>query len=101
MKSKYKYHKKWRLRNVKARNKDRLTYYKKHRKYNLRGGKRYSIYEQSLIMSKIHNGEACTDIQIAMILHRSVQAIQIARAKLHAKQKVEADKNRGEYGKVK
>jgi hypothetical protein len=74
----YSANRKWRLSHRKLRNKGRKRYYAKHR-YGPNQGRYYTKEEQWIITSKLHNGKRITDVELAQLLGRSVQAIQVLR----------------------
>ena len=75
----YGYNKAWRKRNVSKRTEDRARYYGKHR-YNIDSCRRWLKDENDLLFS--YSG---TDVMLAKLIGRSVEAIQVRRCFIKTK----------------
>jgi hypothetical protein len=78
----YEMNKNWRKTHPRLRYKGKEKYYKKHNKYDVLSGKRYSYDDEQIILTKIYKEKSLIDVEIAKLLGRTLKAIQIKRTKL-------------------
>lgn len=81
----YEYNKTWRQRNPDKRYADKKNYYARGRDGDRNSGNRWTSAEMDLAMD-----HSISDRELAQKLGRSIQAVQVKRAKMVAAEKAEA-----------